>query len=204
METPDGVDRPSPPPDTDFRGLMERVRAGCPEAAEEVCRRYGGYIRIIVRRRLHRRMRPQYDSIDFLQDVWASFFATGPDSYDFDNPQSLIKYLSNLAFHKVTDEYRRRFRGKKHDLRREHHLETAGPKKGEPLDPPMRDPTPSQAAIANERWERLLEGQPNRFRLVLEMLRLGYSHAEIAERTDLHVKVIQRLVQRMAQRRDLT
>ena len=148
-------------------------------------------------------MRPQYDSLDFLQDVWASFFVA-PDKYDFDDPQSLINYLSGLAYRKVTDEYRRRFRNQKHDLRREQPLETAGAKPGEPLDPPVRDPTPSQVAIANERWERLVDGQPNCYRLVLDMLRLGYTHEEIAARTGLHQKVIQRLLQRMAQRRDFT
>ena len=198
---PDGLDTPRPPED-EFRRLMERVRSGCPDAVREVCSRYGGHIRIIVRRRLHRRMRPQFDSVDFLQDVWTSFFA-GPDKYDFDDPQALVKYLSDLAYHKVTDEYRRRFRSRKYDVRREQPLETMGPKPGEPLDPPVRDPTPSQLAIANERWERLIDGQPNRARLVLDMLRLGYTHAEIAERTGLHLKVIQRLVHKLAKRPDL-
>ena len=147
--------------------------------------------------------RPQDDSLDFLQDVWASFFVA-PDKCDFDDAQSLVSYLSRLAYHKVTDEYRRRFRGKKHDVHREQPLETAGPKPGEPLDVPMRGPTPSQVAIANERWERLVDGQPNCYRLVLDMLRLGHTHEEIVERTGLHRKVIQRLLQKITQRRDFT
>ena len=197
-----GADLPSPPPEEDFRRLMERVRAGCPDAAKEVCRRYGGHIRVMVRRRLSRRMRPQYDSLDFLQDVWASFFAAPPAEGDLDDPQLLIRHLSRLALNKVADEYRRRFRVKKRDARREQPLGTAGLNMGRSVDPPVRDPTPSQVAIANEHWEYLVRSTPNRYRLVLEMLRLGYTHAEIAERTELHVKVIQRLVQRMAQRRD--
>ena len=182
---------------------MERVRAGCPDAAKEMCRRYGGHIRIIVRRRLHQRMRRHCDSLDFLQDVWATFFGGLRDKYDFGDPQLLIKYLSDLAFHKVTDEYRRRFHSKRYNIRREQSLETACRKDGEPLDPPVRDPTPSQVAIAKEQWERLLDGQPNRSRLVLEMLRMGYTHTEIAERTGVHPKVVQRLITKMAQRRDL-
>ncbi len=198
---PDGVDPPIAPGD-EFRRLMERVRAGCPDAVEEMCRSYGGLIRVLVRRRLHRRMRAQYDSLDFLQDVWASFFRESPEKYDFDDPKALVQYLANLAFYKVTDEYRRRFRSKKYDLRREQPLETLGAKPGEPLDPPVRDPTPSQVAMAKERWERLVDGQPNPARTVLEMLRLGHTHAEIAEQTGLHRKVIQRLVRQAAQRRD--
>ncbi len=182
---------------------MERVRAGCPDAAKEVCSRYGGHIRIIVRRRLHQRMRRCYDSIDFLQDVWASFFSGPLGQYDFNDPQLLVKYLSDLAVHKVTDEYRRNFDRKKYDIRLERPLQAMGRVDGKSVDPPVRGPTPSQVAIANERWERLLDGQPNRYRLVLDMLRLGYTHAEIAERTGVHLKVIQRLLTKLAQRRDL-
>ncbi len=198
-----GVDLPGLPPEDDFRRLMERVRAGCPDAAKEVCSRYGGHIRVTVRRRLHQRMRRRYDSLDFLQDVWVSFFSGPLDEYDFNDPQLLIKYLSDLAFRKVTDEYRRSFRSKKHDVSREQSLEATGREGGKPLDPPVRGPTPSQVAMANERWERLLDGQPNRYRLVLDMLRLGYTHMEIAERTGVHPKVVQRLLTKMAQRRDL-
>lgn len=147
-----GVDLPGLPPEDDFRRLMERVRAGCPDAAKEVCSRYGGHIRVTVRRRLHQRMRRRYDSLDFLQDVWVSFFSGPLDEYDFNDPQLLIKYLSDLAFRKVTDEYRRSFRSKKHDVSREQSLEATGREGGKPLDPPVRGPTPSQVAMANERW----------------------------------------------------
>jgi RNA polymerase sigma-70 factor (ECF subfamily) len=198
---PNGVKSPSSH-DEEFDRLMEGVRAGCPDAAVEVWRRYSGHVRTIVRRRLHQRMRPQYDSIDFLQDVWASFFAAVVGKCTFASPESLISFLSDLAFHKVTDEYRRRFRIQK-NIRREQRLEAMNRMRKAPRYPPRRDPSPSQAAIANERWERLLKGQSDRGRLVLEMLRKGHTHGEIAERTGLHPKVIQRLLQKMAQRRDL-
>ena len=190
-------------PSDEFRALMERVRTGCPGAAEAMCRLYGGHIRRIVRRRLHHRLRPQYDSLDFMQDVWASFFAAPRGKDAFDDPQSLIGYLSNIAYNKVADVFRRRFRTQKDDVRREEAL--AEPPRGrrEGLEPPGRAPTPSQVAIANEHWTRLLDGQPHRSRLVLEMLRLGYSHAEIGERVGLHPRTIKRLVRKMAQRRDL-
>ncbi|HVS37726.1 MAG TPA: sigma-70 family RNA polymerase sigma factor [Gemmataceae bacterium] len=199
---PEGVDT-RVPADDEFRRLMERVRAGCPQAARDMCNRYGGYIHIVVRRRLNQRMRAQYDSLDFLQDVWASFFGAA-DKYDFADPQSLIKHLAGIALHKVTDEYRRRFRSKKYNVSREQSLDIIDARSRPVLDPPVRDPTPSQVAIAKERWERILDGQTNRSRMVLELLRLGYTHEEIAARTGLHVKVIQRLLQKMAQRRDLT
>ena len=60
-----------------------------------------------------------------------------------------------------------------------------------------RNATPSQVAVANEEWERLLEGQPAHYRLALELLRRGHTHAETAARLGLNPKQIQRLVQKL-------
>jgi RNA polymerase sigma factor (sigma-70 family) len=193
----------SSPHDDEFRRLMERVRMGCPDAAREVYDRYSGVIRRVVRSRLHQRLRTQYDSIDFIQDVWDSFIVTPRDNFCFDDPKLLVRYLSQVAYNKVTAVFRRRFQGRKNNINIERRLDAAGPDGRPVLNPPTRGPTPSQVAIANERWERLLEGQPANFRLMLEMLRQGHTHTEIAERTGLHPKMIQRLIHKMAQRRDL-
>jgi RNA polymerase sigma factor (sigma-70 family) len=199
--TPQGVEHPCPR-DNEFRRLMERVRAGCPDAAREMYDRYSEHIRRVVRRRLHQRLRTQYDSIDFTHDVWASFFRTPREEFQFDDPKLLVKYLAQVAYNKVADEHRRRFR-QKNDIRRERRLDGGGRHECQTMDPPGRGPTPSQAAIANERWERLLDGQPDAYRVVLEMLRLGHNHTEIAARTGLHPKMIQRLLHKMAKRRDM-
>ncbi len=184
--------------DDEFRLLMERVRAGCPDAAREMCDRYGGHIRRVVRRRLHRSMRPQYDSMDFLQDVWASFFTTPREKFAFDTPDALVGFLAELAYHKVADASRKNFRTKKSNLGSVRPLDHDDPD----LDLPVRGPTPSQFAVANERWERMLEGQPAHHRLLLEMLRQGHGQKEIAERTGLHPKLIQRFLLKIAQKRE--
>src|SRR5205823_10333892 len=92
----------------DFEALMGRVRAGCPRAAQEVFDRYSDAVRRVVRRVLRDRLRAKYDSTDFVQSVWASFFLTPPERYNFDTPQQLVNFLSKVAFHKVVDEGRRR------------------------------------------------------------------------------------------------
>jgi RNA polymerase sigma factor (sigma-70 family) len=193
----------SSPQQDDFRALMERVRAGCPNAGREVYDRYSGHIRRVVRRRLNHRLRAQYDSMDFLQDVWASFFRSALDRYVFKDANALVGFLAELAYNKVTDACRRRLLYQQYNLNFEQSLEGSSRADQPALDPPQRTPTPSQVAIAKEHWERLLDGQPDRCRLMLEMLRQGHSHAEIAERTGLHLKMIQRLLNKMAQRRDM-
>ncbi len=181
---------------TDFERLMERVRTGCPEAARELFEEYGGHIRLVVRRKMNRRLRSQYDSTDFTQAVWASFFTTSAEQFRFDTPEELVAFLAGMANNKLTEAYRNRVSAAKRDAGREQHFEL-----GEndeviiPRDP--RQPTPSQVLVAKEEWERLIEGLPSHYRLALELLRRGHTHAEVAERLDLSAKTIQRLLKRL-------
>src|SRR5579864_1112444 len=85
-------------PDDPFRSLLRRVLTGCPEAAEELHRDYGDHIIRVVRRRLPRRLRPKFDSVDFAQDVWASFFQA---EHDFKGPEHLMAFLTRVARTKV-------------------------------------------------------------------------------------------------------
>src|SRR3954468_10257310 len=86
-----------------FAALLERVCAGSEEAAQEFLRTYGPPILRVVRRRLHQELRSKYDSIDFEQAVWASFFAQDLRAYKFAGQEALVSYLITLATNKVID-----------------------------------------------------------------------------------------------------
>ncbi|HMF35814.1 MAG TPA: ECF-type sigma factor, partial [Isosphaeraceae bacterium] len=58
----------------DIRELLARIKNGDEEAARELLNRYESKVRLVVRRQLPRLLRPRFDSIDFLQSVWGSFF----------------------------------------------------------------------------------------------------------------------------------
>jgi RNA polymerase sigma-70 factor (ECF subfamily) len=184
----------------DFRTLMERVRSGCDEAAREVFDRYSAHVARVVRRYLHQRLRPQYDSLDFLQAVWASFFTAGLERRRFERPQELIAYLSRMACNKIIDANRKR-RGDP-DGRPQ---ETQGGlmPDGQEAQAAARQPTPSQVFIAEESWERLLRDQPPVLRRALEMLRQGHSYREIADEVGLHPKALQRFLHKLMERSGL-
>jgi RNA polymerase sigma-70 factor (ECF subfamily) len=184
----------------DFRSLMERVRSGSDEAARELFDRYSGHVARVVRRRLHARLRTQYDSLDFLQAVWASFF-TAPLHRALERPEDLIGYLSRMACNKVVDANRRRFGAQKEDARRERSLEA--PEGGWGAEVSARQPTPSQVAIAEESWEKMLEGQPAPLRRALVMLRQGHTYRDIAAEVGLHPKALQRFLQKLMERSGL-
>jgi RNA polymerase sigma-70 factor (ECF subfamily) len=199
-----GAENPAPPTvaalQEEFDRLMQRVREGCPDAAQEVFNRFSEPIRWVVRRKLNRRLRTQYDSVDFIQSVWASFFQVPAERFTFASPQELIGFLAQLATHKVVDAFRRRLQTAKHDLKRECSYDALADNNSPEL--PFHQATPSQVAIAHEHWERMVDGLPPMQRRILEMLRQGHSHAEIAAQLGLHNKVIRRFLEKMTSKVD--
>jgi RNA polymerase sigma factor (sigma-70 family) len=181
------------PPRQPFRVLLERVKAGSEEAARDLQAQYGEYIMKAVRRRLPRRLRTKFDSDDFVQDVWTSFFRE-PES-NFNGPDHLAAYLMRLAQNKVVDAKRARIDTQKHDLAREEPLAyfEDGLQQQKLY---ARGGTPSQEAITHEMWETMLEGQPLVYRQVLLMLREGYTQVEVSERVKLTTRTVQRILVR--------
>ncbi len=181
----------------DFGTLMRRVREGSQEAAEELFERYGPHIRRVVRRSLNKRLRSQFDSSDFVQAVWATFFTVHvPESID--RPEALIAFLANLARNKVVEAFRQRFQSMKYNVNREHSLE--GSAAYQVIALPAPQPTPSQAFLAKEEWDKLLERVPAQHRRILDLVRQGSTHKEIAQELGLNEKTIRRLIRKLALR----
>lgn len=182
--------------DPKFRTLMARLQAGSEEAARELVETYGWHVIRAVRRRLNPVLRSKYDSTDFTQAVWASFFADPAAGPAFDSPGSLVTFLKRVAAHKLADAWRARGPGGPRDVGRERHFDSV------PIDALHRaaagDVTPGEAVIAGDEWERFLDGQPPRYREILILLRRGHTHAEIARCLGISAKTVQRLVRRVA------
>jgi RNA polymerase sigma-70 factor (ECF subfamily) len=161
-------------------------------------RLYGPFIRAAVRRQLHPRLRTRFDSIDFVQDVWVSFLAVPADRYTFETPQALLGFLSQVAYNKVVEVFRRRFRTEKDDIARE---EAADESSG--VQERLLCPTgsPSQWAIAGEEWERLLSRFPAGHRTIVERLREGHTNEEVARIANVSLSTVNRIVRRL---KDLT
>lgn len=177
----------------EFEELMDRLRRGDPEAPRELFERYGKAVQRVVRFRLNRRLRTQYDSLDFTQDAWASFFHIPAENLAFRTPEELVAFLTRIVKHKMIDAYRKHRR----------HLDASPPKFPRVLQfidaQPARLPTPSQFAIAEEEWSRMIYNKPPKIQLALTMLRDGYSQREIALKLGLNVRRIHRLLAKLKQ-----
>jgi RNA polymerase sigma-70 factor (ECF subfamily) len=157
--------------------------------------RYGDHILRVVRRKLHRELRSKFDSVDFVQAVWASFFADVPQRGSFDRPQALIAFLVTLAQNKVIEVVRQRMKTQKYNINREKPLEAASPDAGGAVA--SRDPTPSQVAIANDEWRRLLAELPDRYQRMLVLLREGHTQKDIARELGVNEKTVRRVLEKL-------
>src|SRR6202022_1858906 len=101
--------------------------------------RYGHHILHVVRRKLHSKLRPKFDSLDFGQDVWASFFAAEPHDQRFESPSALAAFLAQVARNKVAEAFRTRLQRQKYNLNRENSLDGSAAFHAETLVGP--DPT---------------------------------------------------------------
>jgi RNA polymerase sigma factor (sigma-70 family) len=182
-----------------FPELMRQLRAGSQEAARKIAEQYGEFIFRAVRRRLNRELRSKFDSQDFVQSVWASFFADLEQFSRFNDPEDFIRYLAGMAANKVIDESRRRF-GRQRNINREQRLFN-------PVDDDnpiymSNTPTPSETAIAKEQWERLASDQPHREQRVLQLRAEETTFAEIARRLNVSERTARRIVERSLRRWD--
>jgi RNA polymerase sigma factor (sigma-70 family) len=181
----------------EFAGLMRRVCAGSQGAAEELIERYGAHILRIVRRKLHRSLRAKFDSADFVQAVWASFFALPLERYQFEQSQALVGFLFHLARNKVVEAVRQRLQTQKYNINRERALDDDQTRPANTMV--VREPSPSEIAIAREEWDRLLAGQPEHYRQILVALRDGETQQAVAEQLGLNERTVRRMLRKIGE-----
>jgi RNA polymerase sigma factor (sigma-70 family) len=186
--------------DGQFDSLMQRVENGSDEAIRELLETYGSHILRTIRRRLSRHIRSQFDSGDFYQAVWASFF-TNDQMPKFATEEDLVTFLSRVAGNKVINECRKQLQTQKRDLTRERSLFDSATEKVIPVA--ANCPTPSEVVVAKETVEQLVEGHPTVYRRILQLRTNGSTFEEIAGELGVNEKTVRRVVKRLEARIDL-
>jgi RNA polymerase sigma-70 factor (ECF subfamily) len=191
-----GTDMPEQP--KSLSELLERARQDSEGSAQEIVERYGPYILRAVRRRLNKKLRSKFDSVDFVQAVWASFFALPADRLQFQRPQQLVDFLMGLARNKVVDAVRQRLETQKYDVNRE--LPLYDSTAVDAREVKARGPTASQVAIAKEEWQRAQDSAVPREERIVNWIQRGQSLESIAREIGVSVKTIRRVLERIRQR----
>jgi RNA polymerase sigma-70 factor (ECF subfamily) len=186
------------PYEEEFQELLQQIGAGSQDAARKFLDKYGPFILKVIRRRLSRKLRTKFDSDDFMQDVWASFFSQTPPAEIFASPEAMLGYLAGMARNKVACAVRQRLGAQRYSANRENSLDGSARFQAQHLAD--SEPTPSEKLMANERWQGMLDKQQPVHQRILALLRLGHTHEEIAELLGLSVKTVQRVLQRLKTR----
>jgi RNA polymerase sigma-70 factor (ECF subfamily) len=183
----------------EFQALLQRLREGDPAAAQALLDRYGPLVLSVVRRMLHRKMRSKYDSQDFVQDVWASFFTRPAGEQPEPQPAAFAAFLARMARNKVIDAYRKGARRPRPGAaRRERSLDGSAAFVRD--EKTAASPTASQEAVARDELERLKRGHPEHCQRILSLLALGHTNLEIADRLGVNEKTVRRLIRRLQRR----
>lgn len=180
--------------DPQFAELIEQVRAGSQDAAWQLVEKYGRDVQRFVRRSLHQRLRSKFDSLDFVQIVWGSFFRAPERLQGMARAEQLIAYLATLAKFKVLTEVRRRLQTEKYDVKREDVSGASHPSPDENSGPL---PTASAVAIAKERWDQLLADEPEQVRRIVELRLQGTTYNEIADNLHIHERTARKTIKRL-------
>ena len=183
--------------DLELRSLLGRIRLGHEDAARELLERYEAQVRLVVRRQLPRILRSRFDSLDFLQSVWGSFFRqmrAGPEG--FEEPRALVAFLAKVAKNKVIDEYRRAA-SKKADMALEEPIWSDGAR---PRELVSDEDSASEVVEAREAMSRLQDLLPDDRRVIVELRVQGLSTREIGEKLALSERTVRRALEDLRRR----
>ena len=180
-----------PKTDDEFASLLKRIKDGDDTAVWILLDEFGPQILRTIRRSLDQSLRSKFDSLDFVQAVWLSFYRRRISFKQFDSAKELATYLTQMARHKVIDETRRRLQLAKYNLNRESNdLHTARKQ-------PSTLPAPADVAVASELWSRLLDGEPEHYQRIIELRRYGHTYSEIGEILSISERTARRVIEKV-------
>ncbi len=186
---------------SDIPAFLKRIQDGDEEAASELLCRYEAEVRLVVRRQLPRLLRSRFDSLDFMQSVWGSFFRrvrAGSAPSQFADRRHLVAFLARAAKNKVIDEYRRAA-SLKHDMHREEPIFGEDQK---PRELASGEAGPVDMAEAKEILNQLRDLMPEHRRAVLDLKAEGLSSREVGQRLGVSERTVQRVIEDLRNRLD--
>ena len=176
----------------EFTELIQQVRNGSQDAAWELIESFGPQILRVVRRRLPVVLRQKFDSQDFVQAAWASIFAHRSRLTRFTRSEEFVAFMGAVAGNKVGMEVRKRLQGQKYNVQNEKSLDDSVKAPAN-----IHQPSPSQVAVARERWTQILADQPPHYRKIIELRYTGVSYGEIAERLGFDESTVRRAMKKI-------
>ena len=173
--------------------LLDRLNCGDAAAAERAFVEYEPYLRKVVRRLLPARLRSKFDSVDVVQSVYGDVLVAFRDGgMRFGSVAQLRAFLIRATRNRFIDRVRQHGAAARVEVPLE---EATGD--GLPRSP---RPRPSEAAQAEELWERLLAVCPPEHHGLLALRRRGATSQEIAAQVGMHEGSVRRVLRGLSVR----
>jgi RNA polymerase sigma-70 factor (ECF subfamily) len=170
--------------------LLDRLQDGDEAAAGQIVADYEPYLRLVVRRCLPDRLRAKFDSLDVVQSVWVHVLhALRGRAWQVADREHLRALLVTVARRRLVSRYRHHRAAAERERPGDDSLEWL---------PEPREPRPSEVAVADELWQRMLALCPPEHHDLLRLRREGLLLHEIAERTGMHEGSVRRVLRRLA------
>lgn len=186
--------------DAAFAQLMDRLRAGDPEAAEQVYRLYARRLIGLARSRLGGQLRQKVDPEDVLQSVYKSFFFRHAEGrFELDGWDSLWGLLAAITLRKCGHRIEH-FHAACRDVGREAVHRPAPEDSRTSWVAVAREPTPDEAAILTETLEQVMVGLDDWQRRIVQLSLQGYSTTEVSAQVSYTTRTVQRTLERVRRR----
>jgi RNA polymerase sigma-70 factor (ECF subfamily) len=180
--------------DTDIAVLLERVRTGDQQAADDIFRRYVDRLVAFARSRLSHKLARRVDPEDVVQSVYRSFFVRARQGqYTVAGIGDLWPLLAAITLHKLSKQVEYHT-AQKRSLEREKSVIGEGSLLGLRPEQLAHDPSPSEAMAAVEELELVMKSLAPLQRKMLQMHLQGHTVTEIAEAVDRSERAVRRLL----------
>ena len=178
--------------------LLERARAGSPQAASDLLERYRRRLTVLVRYKIAPEWRTRLDPDDLVQETLLRAFRD-LSGFEYRGPSSFFHWLSAIADHCIADAIRYYGRARR-DGRETRFRSPSNPNGPEPQD----SLTPSRILAQEQRVQEivaLLDALPDNYREALILAKIeGLSTEEMAARLAKSREAVALLVYRAARR----
>jgi RNA polymerase sigma-70 factor (ECF subfamily) len=185
------VDVPNP-----IAELIERLRGGDPQAAEELFARYAQRLTCLAEQQLSRKLAARLDGADVVQSVFRTFFRrSAAGEFRIDSSAELWRLLVRITLQKARAYGRYHTAGVRNVA-----AEVPGGGAALLAEAVAHEPGPAEAAALVDQIEELLRGLPTLYCDLLQLRLEGHTVSDTAARLGVSRRTVQRALQLLQQR----
>ncbi len=172
--------------------LLRRFQSGADDAAAELFSFFNEHVMRVVRRRMSRSIRPRLDTEDLAQSVWTTLWKNRERFQGLNDSNAAMAFIVTIAKRKAAYAMRKHVTSRKRSV----HAEQSGDAMGD-VTPERRVASPSQALQAKEVMQKLVEGESDRCRDVVNHRLNGMTIEQVASEVGVDERTVRRILERL-------